>query len=184
VPSAPGFPAPLLSREGPPPAGSGGLTGSVRLPRTGVFQWTLNFGGAIGRYTVSSRRLVGPVVLGDAQWWWGGAIDPPALSLEFGWSTSPVTEVGVAVTTAKNWNTFHSDAQSGPTLQNAALTSFKHHTTRGIPYFIPVALNQLIGVDECFLVVSAIQTGGAAVTNYGSVAFTEDVDRDSLRSFR
>jgi hypothetical protein len=154
------------------------------LPRTGIEHFVLNYGGAIGRYTVSSRRLVGPVVVGEANFWIGGVTEPPGISLEFGWSTSPVTEAGVAVTAAKNWNTFHESQQTGPTAQDTTLQGFKPSNTRGTTLWQPASLNQIIPADECYLIVSTSQIAGAAVTAYGSVTFVEDCDRTALQSFR
>lgn len=184
MPSAPPYPAALASREGPAPAGSGGLAGAVHVPRTRIQSFVLNYGGAIGRYTISTPLLKGPVILRNASWWWGGAVDPPALSLEFGWATAPVLEVGVGVSVQKNWNTFHSEARTGPTAQDAANTGIVHHSTRGISYWMDIDLQQLIPVDECYLIVSAIQTNGAALTAYGHFNLVEDVDREALRFFR
>lgn len=154
------------------------------MPRSGFLHFTLNYGGAIGRYTVSSRRLVGPVVIGQAEWWWGGVTEPPGHSLEFGWATSPVTESGVLVTAAKNWNTFHEFKETGPVAQSAALNAFKTSNTRPHVWFPEWHLNQIIPADECYLVVSATQVAGVAVTLYGSVAYVEDCDRTALQSFR
>ncbi len=115
---------------------------------------------ANSRTTISTPRLLGPIIIQNLIWKHRVAADPPNHSLELGWATVPITETQVALTTPKSWNAIMTKLRTPyevPVLNAIGMTQV---TIAGLGPLEQLGAPILIAEAELYLTISFLNYGG------------------------
>jgi hypothetical protein len=115
---------------------------------------------AFSRTTISTPRLIGPVIVQSVVIEYGVGGSPAPASIEMGWSRSPITEANVSWDATKAWNALQQRMESSFTNNMDHAVGFVHLNIAGTTYIENYPTPFLIAEPELYLVVSYTNSSG------------------------
>lgn len=145
------YPDPRTERNPPGSTPTPVLAARVAAPPRSR-HFTVEHGSqAQSRTTISTPRLVGPVVIQHVVWKHRAASDPPTFSLELGWSRFAINETQVALTAPKGWNALQQRLRSPYETPLPLAIGYTQVNTAGTPVIEQWETPILVAEPEVFL---------------------------------
>jgi len=155
---------------------------SFQAPRTRIFPFAMTI-AANKRYTVSTPRVIGPLIIKGIVLEPAFGSDPPHPSMEIGTSAAPVTENGVATSVLRPYTPLLEVLDPFGVLNNPRAQGILATSVSTLQRFYETPLDLIVTLTECFVTVSFHNVGAGAASFQGHVRVLEGVDRDALRFF-
>lgn len=177
------YPLPRRRRAGPPTnlevkAASSGAVAATP-PRSRYFPWIMALAGATRR-TLSTPTLVGPAILKRLNYYVVLASDPPQMTLEIGWSPTPVTEAGVALTTPRPYTPLIEKLDPfGVTATNIG-GGILNETLPNTHVYYQLTLDLIVTEAQFAFTLSWVNPPGFGGNWYGQISVLENVNADAL----
>ncbi len=180
------YPRPRLRRPGPPPASAAfaeAAGGALTPPRGRVLSFGLS-ANLSSRTTRSFGPFVGPLIIRGIHCEFDSHTDPISNSLEIGWSESAVSEVSVALTTARKYTLLTESAGDTGVIIAAAGQGLINWTAPNTLVNWQKQLHLVVQAGTVFVCLGLVQGSAVgALRVSGELTLLEGVPLDGLGAF-
>ncbi len=154
----------------------------LKSPRTRIFPWHMSLGGQ-ARRSLSTPLLQGPLMIRAIEMYMSTLADPPNLTIEIGYSTVPVQEAGVPLTTARPYTVLTEMLDPFGVITDAAGAGIIVSTLPGTRVHFERTLEIILPGNSAYVVIAAVQSaiGGFPLT--GTLRILEGISREAAENF-